>query len=200
VAAFVAGGAKREAAQALAKAEVHQRRGDIEGAIASLRDAVTIQPTLSAAQMMLATLSESTGAWDAAIVSYRRIIELNPNDAIALNNLAYVLAVRKQDPNAALPFAKRAYAAPNSPPEAGDTLAWTEHLLGNDAEAVPLITTAARRLPHSAEVHFHAATILAATGNLAAGRTELALATKLDPAIAAYPDAERLNQAFGTSK
>jgi Flp pilus assembly protein TadD len=201
IAALTAAGAKREAAQAIAKAEVHEWRGDTDGAISSLQDAVTIQPTLAAAQRDLATLQETQGNWDSAIASYQQVIAYNPHDAVALNNLAYMLAVSKGDPSAALPFAKRAYAAPNAPPEAGDTLAWTEHLLGNDAEAVPLIVTAAKRLPQSFDVHFHAAAILSATGNLAAARTELDLATRLAPQNATQPAVVQLaNVLSGTSK
>ena len=72
---------------------------------------------------------------------------LNPNHFLALNNLAYALAIRKNDAAAALPLAKRAYAISVSDPAIGDTLAWIYHLLGDDAAAAPIIVSSARRAP-----------------------------------------------------
>lgn len=200
VATLVSAGASKEAAQLVAKAEVHDNRGDADGARAALERATSIQPSLVLAQLMLASRYEMSGAWDGAIASYRRVLETSPNDATALNNLAYTLAVHKNDPAAALPFAKRAYTAPNGTGAAADTLAWVQHLLGNDAEALPLIAAAAKQLPQVAEVHLHAAAILAGTGNLAAAKDELELAIKLDSALEGHPALENLRRSLGVSK
>ena len=200
VAALTATGARKEAAQHVAKAEVHDTRGDKDGARAELERATSIDPSMLAAQMTLASLYESAGAWDNAIARYRAVVEKKPDDAAALNNLAYALATRKNDPAAALPFAKRAYTAPNSTGAAADTLAWVQHLLGNNAEALPLIAFAARQLPTVAEIHLHGAAILLATGNLGGAKDELDLAIKLDASLDGQPAVENLRETLGVTK
>src|SRR5207244_4037304 len=109
---------------------------------------------------------ESSGEWTLAIERYRRIIARVPDHVLALNNLAYTLATQQKNPSEALPFAKRAYALAKTSPAAADTLAWVYHLLGNDLEALPLITAAVKE-PTAAEIHLHAAMIMAAAGNAA---------------------------------
>ena len=72
-----------------------------------------------------------------------------------------------------------------------------QHLLGNDAEAMPLIAVAAKQLPEVAEVRLHAAVILAATGNLAASKDELDRALKLDVSLGDHDDVEKLRKTLG---
>ena len=200
VAAFAAKGAPREAALLLAKLAVLDARGDFEGGRAALERATAIAPSLVFPQMLLAARYEAVGAWDSAVARYKRILETSPTDAAALNNLAYVLAVRKGDPEGALPYAKRAITAPDRGPEAIDTLAWVHHLLGNDAEALPMIAAAASQLPDSAEVRLHAAAILAAVGNLAASKDQLERAVTLDASLEAHPGVEALRLKLNLSK
>jgi uncharacterized protein (TIGR03790 family) len=197
VAALVASGATKEAAELVAKAEVRLSRRDPAGARAALEQATSLAPSFVSAQLTLAQMYEASGNWDGAIARYRRVIEAKPDDATALNNLAYALATRKNDPASALPFAKRAYTAKDSTGAAADTLAWVQHLLGNDAEALPLIAAAAKQLPEVAEIRLHAAVILAATGNLAASKDELDRALKLDESLGDHDDVEQLRQTLG---
>jgi Flp pilus assembly protein TadD len=46
---------------------------------------------------------------DEACDTYGQILKLDPDHAIALNNLAFSLAVRKNNPQEALPLAEKAY-------------------------------------------------------------------------------------------
>jgi Flp pilus assembly protein TadD len=116
----------------------------------------------------------------------------NPNQQQALNDLAYVLATEKAKPEEALTFAKRAYGLPNAGADVADTLAWVYHLLGQNAEAEPLVTDAAKQRPDSAEIHWHAAAILAGTGNPDAARRELDTALRLDSTLGNSPDVQKL--------
>ncbi len=194
VSLIVAAGVAKEAAPLIAKAEARALAGDGEGAQAALERATAIDPSAVGAQLTLAGLYEARGMWDAAIGRYERVLERKPDDATALNNLAYALATRKGDPQRALPIAKRAFQAPNSGGAAADTLGWIQHLLGNDVEALPLIGKAVRDIPDNPEVRLHAAAILAATGNHAAAKDELEQALKLDPSIGAAPPVVELRR------
>jgi hypothetical protein len=62
---------------------------------------------------------------------------MQPTNVIALNNLAYALAVRHNAPAEALPLEKRAFGLAPRSALVLDTLGWVEHLLGNqDVAAV----------------------------------------------------------------
>jgi len=111
-------------------------------------------------------MGDAAGAAD----QYRRIIVLQPNNTIALNNLAYDIAVREKKPAEALAMARRALAL--APREATilDTVGWIEYLTGNTAEAAKLLVQASRGTPGNPEVRLHAAFALAAQGARAAAQ------------------------------
>jgi Tfp pilus assembly protein PilF len=195
-----AGGARSAAAQWLARGEVRLARKDQEGARDALQRAVAADESFVSAQMLLATLYEVDEEWDAAIERYRRIIAHAPENAVALNNLAYMLATRKNSPKEALPLAMRAFKAGNQDPAMTDTLAWVFHLLGQNLEAEPLILAAARRAPAVADIRLHAAEILAAVRKPEAARRELDQALRLDPTFAERPDVRRLQERLAKSE
>jgi hypothetical protein len=111
---------------------------------------------------------------------------------MALNNLAYALAVHKNSPSEALPFAVRAYSLSVQDPVIGDTLAWIHHLNGDDALAEAPISISARRLPEAAEVQLHAAFVLAGRGKTIAALQALDAAIKLNPSFAEQTDVKAL--------
>jgi len=180
--------APMEARQLLLRAESRTTRDDAAGARADLERATTLAPTLLVAQFLLAGAYDSSGEYDAAIARYQAILEQSPDSVPALNNLAYALAIRKGDLQAALPLAERAHQlAPRSGPIA-DTLGWIYFISGNAGRALPLLTDAVRLSPGNAEVHLHLAQVHSALGNGAAARTELEKALELDPSLKTRPE------------
>ena len=177
-------GVTPEAARAFLRAQARGARGDKAGARKALEETVAADPRLRTAQLQLASEYELAKEHDLALERYRALIALNPKDAIALNNLAYGLAVHKQQAGEALPHAERAYAlAPNSPAVV-DTLGWIQHLQGRHAEASTLLAQAVRLAPTNAEIRLHAAVAYAANGMLEAAKKELEEALRLDPELA----------------
>ena len=74
-------------------------------ALAAFQQAISLNPDYSEAQLNLAMLLGSTGHDSDAIVHYRKVIELDTNVVLALNNLAWLLAT---DPNPQLRNGKEA--------------------------------------------------------------------------------------------
>jgi Tfp pilus assembly protein PilF len=129
---------------------------------------------------------------DLAQEGYQRVLAIQPNNGVALNNLAYSLAVRKKAPTEALPVARRAAALAPNDPNVIDTLAWVEHLIGNDVEAARLIAAAVKAAPGSAELRLHAAVIYAARGAQAVSEGELKEALRLAPALEQSEEVKQL--------
>ena len=174
-------GIKPAAAEWLLRSEARTGKGDKAGSVQALEEATAIDPRLAAGQMLLAQAYEEAGDHDKAIDRYRKALAVTPNDPIALNNLAYSLAVRKGQPAEALGYAERALTLTRGSATVADTLAWVQHLLGRDREAARLLAGAVKALPENAEVRLHAAVVYAAVGMLEPAAKELAEALQPRP-------------------
>jgi uncharacterized protein (TIGR03790 family) len=186
-------GLHRQALQALLRGSVRYDQGDKAGAEKWLVQARQLEPRLLQASLQLGMLYEEKNDFDRAIVEYRRVVAGEPRNSAALNNLAYALAVHKNQPKEALPFAEQAYSVSRQPFIA-DTLGWIHHLLGNHTTALPLVEQAAAAAPDSAEIQKHAAFVQAAAGQPEKARTALETALKLDPSLAERDDVKELKR------
>ena len=105
---------------------------------------VTSNRDSSQPSLRLATIYEGRAEYDRAIAEYRRVLEADADNVVAMNNLAFALAVRKGELAESLDLAKaRLHARPGLPTIA-DTVAWIHYLRGEAATAKPLIERACR--------------------------------------------------------
>lgn len=181
-----------DAIKALLRAEVRMAKGDTGGARRALETATSHDSRLVAAHFLLASLYEQAGEYDKAIERYRRIVEVTPDNALVMNNLAYGLAVRQNKPMEALPFAARAYDLAQGNANIADTLGWVHHLLGGNERAYPYVQEAARAAPKNAEIQLHAAVVAAAIGRLDEAGAYLKAALELDPKLETSDDIQSL--------
>ena len=186
------GDIKIDAWKLLLRAENLASRGDTARAKDVLERATAQDDRLIAGHIALASMAQARSDWDDAAARFRRALAHSPNNFVALNDLAYILAERMQMPAEALPLAAKAYQLSKGMPVIGDTLAWAQHLLGRSSDAAPIIRQAAKQLPGNADVQWHAAVILAATGDTAAATRALDAAVKANPAMAERFDVRSL--------
>ena len=184
----------------LVRADSRLARGDTAGGRAVLQEAIQQAPTLVGPHLQLAMIDESTGDHDAANRLYRRILVLQPDNAVALNNLAYALAVYSKDAMTAKPLAERAVRVSKRNPTIVDTLAWIEHLLGDDVLAATLLEEAMKGAPTNAEVRLHAAFVAAARGQTAEARLRLEESLKRNPELARRSDVVGLQSTLSTAQ
>ena len=71
-----------------------------------------------------ASLQAKSGDFDGAVVFLEGLLEEAPDDPEVLNNLAYLLAEKLDDPNSALPHAQRAAELMPETSSVIDTLGW----------------------------------------------------------------------------
>lgn len=186
-----ASGLNVEGVKILLKADARLARDPEINIEPLLKRAVEVEPKLTAVNLRLATLLEARAEFDQAIEQYRAVIAVEPQNLIALNNLAYALAERKQRPKEALTFAEKAYGL-SPTPEIADTLGWVHHLLGDDTAALPLLERAAAAAPPRVDILIHAAIVHAALNDFTKARLELQAAERLDPRIGARADVQQL--------
>jgi uncharacterized protein (TIGR03790 family) len=189
-------GVAESALRLVIRAETLIATGDRDAARVALEEATRTAPNVPPFELQLALLYEQAGQFDRAAERYQRVLDVQPNNAIALNNLAYSMAVRLKSPAEALPLAKRAAAAAPNDGTVLDTLAWIEHLLGDEATAAKQIAQAVARARGNPEIRLHAAVIYAASGARAVAEIELKEALRLDPSLETRDEVRQVRSAL----
>jgi Tfp pilus assembly protein PilF len=175
-------------------------RDDQAGARRALEEAVRLAPRAVGLMVTLAQLEELAGDDDAAIARYRRVLEAQPTNIVALNNLAFALAVRHNAAAEALSLARRAAGLAPGSGTVLDTLGWIEHLLGNHAGAARVFEQAVRLEPGRAEVRLHAAIVYLADGKSDRAAFELKEALRLDSALEGRDEVRQLRERISAYK
>jgi uncharacterized protein (TIGR03790 family) len=184
------------------RANIYDQRGDAHTAQYLLEAATAFAPDFASAHAQLAVLYDRADQRELAIGRYRRALDAQPayvrgeiveisNSAgfmevrlLALNNLAFDLAVYKRAPEEALPFARKALTYGPDDPDLLDTLGWIEHLLGDDNNALMHLRAAVARMPINADVWLHASVVAMAFDLRADAEKYLNIALQLNAALA----------------
>lgn len=88
--------------------------GDVRGAVAAAGRAVQAEPTSTAGWFAQGTIALRGHQWPVAEDNFRKVLELDPSDASALNNLGVALKAQGKQPEALDLFARSAVAEPTS--------------------------------------------------------------------------------------
>jgi Flp pilus assembly protein TadD len=88
-------------------------------------------------------------------VAYREAIELQENNAVAMNNLAYLFAERDIHLEEALAMVDQALMAEPEDASFLDTKGWVLYRLGHNAEALDYVKRALAILPDNQEIKRH---------------------------------------------
>lgn len=114
-------------------------------------------PRFAAAYAALATITERTGDKGKALELYRTTLNYDRRNAMALNNLAYLLADNFGEPQEALTHAMAAYRLQPGDPRVMDTLGFVLLKNARYEDAVNLLEKASQQLPNVSTVRLHLA-------------------------------------------
>ena len=115
--------------------------------------------------MALANSYATSNQVDMAIEQYSRVLEINGNNLVALNNLAWYL--RDTNPQQALEYAKRANEIKPESATLMDTLAVVLLKNGETHKAQRTIARALANAPNNLTMRYHSAMIDASAGDKA---------------------------------
>ncbi|HUZ73956.1 MAG TPA: XrtA/PEP-CTERM system TPR-repeat protein PrsT [Stellaceae bacterium] len=142
-----------------------------------------------ATRQEIANMDLAQHDYDAALKQYQLVVERSPDDPIALNNLAWVYAL-KGDPRA-YALAEQAYnLAPTA--ERADTLGWILVNRGDAKRGLSYLEQAGAALPQNMTVQYHLAAALRATGATGQARTVLERVIKSGARFDGKADAQKL--------
>jgi Tfp pilus assembly protein PilF len=137
-------------------------------------DELRSQPMTPEVALSLACLQEAQGDLQTAEASYRKVLELKPGHAIALNNLAMLLAKRPDGLNEALDLAKQATSSGDANVVSFyDTLAFVRVQRKEYDAAIETLTAALKLKPDHVWCQIRLTDVLAQSGQLEKARAAL---------------------------
>lgn len=162
-------------------ADVYRLKGDVHNAIATLQKAALLQPKDSRPSALLPFLLESENRVQEAKQVARRALGARPKDAVAMNNLAYLLAETGDNLDEAVKLAHAAVnQAPNNPVFL-DTLGYVYLKRDQNDDALDIFSRLIRRYPDDAACAYHTGMAWYQKGDRVRAKTLLAHALELRP-------------------
>jgi Flp pilus assembly protein TadD len=131
--------------------------------------------------LLLGMIAEQQGAIQRAVVQYEKVLEVDPNHAIALNNLAYLLAETTADLDRALSLVQKARSQRPDDPNIADTLAWIYIKRNLNDSAIQILDPVIAKHPKVALWRYHLGLALFQKGDRARARQELETALRSNP-------------------
>jgi tetratricopeptide (TPR) repeat protein len=145
--------------------ESYLRKGDIQESINSLEKARQGQPNSTLLTTNLGQLYEYQNKNDVARKYYEMSIKVDPNNALALNNLAYMMSQTNGDLDQALTYATRAKQRLPEHAEINDTLGVIYIKKNLTDNAIDTFRTLVVKAPQNSTYHYHYAEALMQKGD-----------------------------------
>jgi tetratricopeptide (TPR) repeat protein len=157
-------------------------KGDLNGSIQYLYKAREALPVNSTVGVELALALAATGRKQEAKDAYEQAIKLNPQDGVALNNLAFLIAESSSgDLDQALTYAQRAKQALPNLSEVSDTLGWIYLKKNMSDNAMDIFQGLVNQKPDNPIYRFHLGMALAQKGDKPQALRELQRALRSNP-------------------
>ncbi len=134
---------------------IYQAKGDLDSATAMLQESIALDPGRVEARLMLGLIFEARSRREAARQQYVAVLELDPNQPVALNNLAYILADGGGDLKAAADYAERALATAPQNLDMKDTVGWIAYKQQHNDEAIRLFKDIVIAAPSNLDFRGH---------------------------------------------
>jgi tetratricopeptide (TPR) repeat protein len=131
-------------------------------------------------RFLSAHVEQASGNNAAALDLYRKIVEAEPNNALALNNLAYLLSEHAGKSEEALAYAQKAKELQPENAMIDDTLGWVMYRRSLYGNAVKHLESATSKAPNAVR-QYHLAMTYFQLGDLKKGQQALSAGLKLDP-------------------
>ncbi|MDL0429696.1 tetratricopeptide repeat protein [Marinobacter sp. TBZ242] len=146
----------------VARARALARAGLRNSAIESLENARQAFPRDPQILMSLAMLQQENNAPEKAASAYEALLELEPKNVVALNNLAWIY--HQQGDDRAMDLARQAFEVNSDNAAIADTYGWIMFQAGQTEESLPVLEKAHELQPDSEEIAMHLAEAYRASG------------------------------------
>jgi tetratricopeptide (TPR) repeat protein len=174
---------------ALRIASLLRQTGDGRRSLAVLTNWLRDHPEDAIVRQNLAMSYQSMGKPSLAEREYRAVLEADPVNVVALNNLAWLMMERS--PGTAKAYALRAYELAPQSAAAADTLGWILLQLGEIDRGQALLDMAASR-SEDPSIHYHRVVALQRSGDIPEARRALSTLLNGTASFPERPEAQKL--------
>ena len=129
--------------------------------------------------------------------SYKKALSIEPDQAVASNNLAYLMTETGGNLDVALSLAQTARRVMPNSPDTADTLAWVYYQKGNYDSARDLLEDTLKTAPDNASIHYHLGMIYSKLSDKANASLHLKKAAALAPNTQTAKDADKALSLIG---
>ena len=172
LAAFASALARAEEADIVVRiSRVQKQLGQSQTSYDTLQHWLQKHPDHHSARLALAMTYMTDGQNDEAMREFRIILETRPDDAVVLNNLAYLL--HETGKPGAIEMAERAHRLAPDNPAIHDTYGWLLVQAGRVESGLIALEQAAEKAPGNYDIRYHRAAALARVGQTARAKQEL---------------------------
>ncbi len=178
-------------------AEVYLAQRKLDAARKGFDELVVRNPRNMTARTMAALIVHTQNNLTEAKKRYTEIVNIDPDAAVAANNLAWIFADEKIELSRALRLAQRAVQLLPESAEAQDTLGWVYYQQELPALAIPAFQRSIDLAPGDASHHYHLGLAYLKLGERGKARTTLEQALKLEPIPALAADVRKALQSLG---
>jgi len=176
---------------------VQNLRGATDQALQTYLDGAKINPKEIAFHLLAGGIYESKQDWDHAKQQYQKVLEIQPDNPLASNNLAYVMLEQGGNVDVAFAMAQTARRQLPDNPNSADTLGWAFYHKHVYASATTLFKEAVKKEPDNALFNYHLGLAYAKSGQAALARQQLDRVVKLNPNL---PGVDELRRALAAIK
>jgi Tfp pilus assembly protein PilF len=178
-------------------AQLQMRRGQVANAVGVWEQWLNTHPNDAGALAILGTLEESRGNIGKAEAYYRKSLEIQPQQPVAANNLAYRMLLNGENVDVALTLAQTARQSTPNSPNTADTLAWAYYYKGTYAFARDLLEDAVKADPNNATMQYHLGMVYGKLKDKDNAAIHLKKAVSLAPDSPVAKDAKAALQGLG---
>jgi tetratricopeptide (TPR) repeat protein len=174
--------------------QVQVAEGSADQAIATYQQSLKDNPREVRFYILIGELCESKRDWEKAKQMYQKALEIQPDNALASNNLAYVMLQQGGNVDVALAMAQTARRGMPDSANAADTLGWAYYQKGAYNTAIDLFKEALKKNPDDASFHYHLGLAYQKDNQPALAKQHLERVLKINPK---YSNADDIRKALG---
>jgi tetratricopeptide (TPR) repeat protein len=178
----------------LAQTQAHE--GSVSQALATYQQSIKDHPREISFYILAGMMYESQRNWDEAKILYQEALNIQPDNSLASNNLAYLMLQHGGNVDVALAMAQTARRGMPDSPNAADTLGWAYYQKGVYQSAIDMFQESLRLSEKNggaddADVHYHLGLAYQKANQPAQARQQLERALKISPNFGEADDARK---------
>jgi len=176
---------------------VQNERGATDQALQTYLDGSKSNPKEINFYLLAGGIYESKQDWDHAKQQYQKVLEIQPENPLASNNLAYVMLQQGGNVDIAFRMAQTARRQLPDNPNSADTLGWAFYHKHVYTSAINLFREAVKKEPDNALFNYHLGLAYAKTGQAGLAKQQLDRVVKIKPN---FPEVDELRRAVEEAK